>query len=155
MMDWAIKNNVGEGMAIRMLDLAGNLSIPVDGMTVKSFSTLASSSVTGTTSVLEAFRSRLKIEPIGYLHLVRLSITPVGIERGELVYSVPFSPGEEVNIAHKEWSNTSEEFQRIVTDCMENFSEEGVSEKTDLAQSSNSQQQHSDGYNISVTACAG
>ena len=35
------------------------------------------------------------------------------------MHSVPLSPSEEVNISHKEWANTSEEFQRIVTDFME------------------------------------
>ena len=94
-------------------------------------------------------------EPVGLLDLEKLNFIPAGIERGELVHSVPLSPGEEVNISHKEWSNTSEEFQRIVTDYMEGFSEEGVAEKSDMAQSTNSQQQHTNGYNLGVTASGG
>ena len=75
---------------------------------------------------------------------------------GELVYSVPLSPAEEVNIAHKEWSNTSEEFSKIVTDYMEAFSEEGVAEKSELSQSTSSaQEQHSFGFNTGVTASGG
>jgi len=89
---------------------------------------------------------------VGLLHLERLSFIPAGIERGELVHSVPLSPGEEVNISHKEWSNTSEEFERIVTDYIETYSEEGVTEKSEIAQSTNSQQQHSSGFNLGVTA---
>ena len=65
------------------------------------------------------------------------------------------SPGEEVNIAHKEWSNTSEEFQKIVTDSLEEFSEQGVTEKSESAQSTTSQNQHSNGINTGVTASGG
>src|SRR5262249_15544050 len=102
-----------------------------------------------------SFGQRMSVEPVGLLHLERLSFTPAGIERGELVASVPLSPGEEVNISHKEWSNTSEEFQTIVTDFIESYSEQGVAEKSELAQSSNSQSQHSNGFNLGVTASGG
>lgn len=94
-------------------------------------------------------------EPIGMLHLERLNFIPAGIERGELMSSVPLSPAEEVNISHKEWSNTSEEFHRIVTDYLEQYSEEGVVEKSELSQSTSSQHQHSSGFNMSVTASGG
>jgi hypothetical protein len=95
------------------------------------------------------------VEPVGLLHLERLNFVPAGIERGELVHSVPLTPGEEVNITHKEWSNTSEEFSKIVTDFMEAYSEEGVTEKAELTQSSSSQEQHSSGFNTGVTASGG
>ena len=55
-----------------------------------------------------------KVDPVGLLHLERLTFQPAGIERGELVYSVPLAPSEEVSISHKEWSHTTEEFERIV-----------------------------------------
>lgn len=100
----------------------------------------------------EYFSARIASEPVGYLHLERLSFVPAGIERGELIYSVPLSPGEEVNISHKEWSNTSEEFERIVTDYLEGYSEEGVAEKSEITQSVASQQQHSTNWNLGVTA---
>lgn len=107
------------------------------------------------TDVLYAFHARLEIEPVGFLHLERVGFTPAGIERGELAYSVPLSPAEEVNITHKEWSNTSEEFENIVTDFLEAYSEEGVAEKSELTQAASSQQQHSSGFNMSVTASGG
>jgi len=103
-------------------------------------------------NLLNAFRRNMSVEPVGYLHLERLSFTPVGIERGELVHSVPLSPGEEVNIKHREWSHITEEFERIVTDYLEEFSEEGVTEKTELAQTVDSQAQHSSAFNTGVTA---
>lgn len=102
-----------------------------------------------------ALERRVEIEPLGFLHLERLSFVPAGIERGELVHSVPLSPAEEVNISHKEWSNTSEEFERIVTDYLEAYSEEGVTEKSELMQATSSQQQHQIGFNMSVTASGG
>jgi len=84
--------------------------------------------------------------PVGLLHLERLTFVPAGMERGELVYSVPLSPGEEVSISHKEWTTTSEKFSRIVTDFPEAYSEEGVTEKAELSQSTSSQKQHSSGF---------
>jgi hypothetical protein len=94
----------------------------------------------------------MQVEPIGFLHLEKLRFTPAGIERGGLSYSVPLAPGEEVNIAHKEWSNTTEEFERIATDFQEDYSEEGVAEKSELAQSASSEKQHALGFNTAVTA---
>ncbi len=104
---------------------------------------------------VDALKYQMALEPVGFLHLERLEFVPAGIERGELIYSVPLSPGEEVNISHREWASTSEEFSRIVTDYMESFSEEGVTEKSDIAQSSASQEQHSSGFNTGVTASGG
>jgi hypothetical protein len=106
-------------------------------------------------SSVAAAKQSVAIEPVGLLHLERLNFVPAGIERGELVHSVPLTPGEEVNIAHKEWSNTSEEFSRIVTDFMEAYSEEGVTEKSELTQSATAQEQHSSGLNTGVTASGG
>jgi hypothetical protein len=102
--------------------------------------------------VVDGFIHSMEIEPVGYLHLEKLSFLPAGIERGELVYTVPLSPGEEVNITHREWSHTSEEFERLVTDYLEEFSEEGVTEKSELAESVNSQSQHASAFNTGVTA---
>jgi hypothetical protein len=95
------------------------------------------------------------VEPVGLLHLERVTFTPAGIERGELVYSVPLAPGEEVNITHKEWANTSDELERIVTDSLEGFSEQGVTEKAEISQATMSQTQHTSGFNTGVTASGG
>jgi len=103
-------------------------------------------------SLLKAFKENMSVECVGYLHLERLCYTPAGIEKGELVYSVPLSPGEEVNIRHREWSHITEEFERIVTDYLEEFSEEGVTEKTELAQTVDSEAQHSSAFSTGVTA---
>jgi type II secretory pathway pseudopilin PulG len=102
-------------------------------------------------NLIHTFKKNLETIPIGYLHLERMSFTPAGIEHGELVYTVPLSPNEEVNVKHREWSRTSEEFERIVTDYLEDFSEEGVTEKTEIAQSVNSQTQHQQAFNMAVS----
>ncbi|WP_327350321.1 type II secretion system protein GspG [Streptomyces sp. NBC_01304] len=99
---------------------------------------------------LAAFRASLGVEPIGYLHLEKLAFTPVGVERGELVYSVPLAPAEQVNITFREWSNTSQEFERLETDTLDEFSEEGVTEKSELQQSTENQYQHTTELSASV-----
>jgi type II secretion system protein G len=71
------------------------------------------------------------------------------------VHSIPLSPGEEVNVTHREWSHTSEEFEKIVSDYQESFSEVGVTEKSELAEATTHQEQHSSGYNTGVTVSGG
>ncbi len=114
-----------------------------------------SMAVDATRDLVYSFAKRMQVEPVGLLHLERIGFTPAGIERGELVHSVPLSPGEHVNIAHKEWSTRSEEFQNIVTDFIEAFSEQGVAEKSELTQSTTSQSAHSMGFSLGVTASGG
>lgn len=103
-----------------------------------------------TKHIVDGFEERMKVEPVGRLHLERLEMTPVGIEHGELVYSLPLTPKETVNISHKEWSIRSEEFEQIVQDVLEGYSEEGVTEKKDLSQSTESESKHSTAFSLSA-----
>lgn len=103
-----------------------------------------------TENAVDAFEERMTIEPLGRLHLERLEMTPAGIERGELVYTLPLAPKETVNISHKEWSTTTEEFESIVENSFEDYSEEGVSEKADLSQSTESETRHDTAYSMSA-----
>lgn len=139
LMEWAIAHDIERPLAEQTLTLARRLSPGGAAMTLAQYRTAALVAVTRTKEVNYYFNQHIHIEPVGLLHLERLSFVPSGIERGELIYSVPLTPGEEVNITHKEWSNTSEEFERIVTDYIEAFSEEGVTEKSELAQATTSQ----------------
>jgi hypothetical protein len=100
------------------------------------------------------FQSRMAIEPVGNLHLERIEMYPSGVERGELTHSVPLAPGETVNISHKEWSVSEKEFEEIVNDYFEGYSEEGVAEKTDIAMSNDSQSQHSTALNLGASLSA-
>jgi hypothetical protein len=155
LMEWAIGRNIDKTRAEATLARARRLSSGGAAMTLAEFRSAASAAISNVKDINYSFDRRLQVEPVGLLHLERLGFVPAGIERGELKYSVPLSPGEEVNISHKEWSNTSEEFERIVTDSLEAFSEEGVTEKSELAQSTSSQQQHSSGFDLGVTASGG
>ena len=151
LMDWAIKNNVETKSAHKTIELGKSLSLNLQKIALNNFKALASRHINRLRNRVDECEESLAAEHIGYLHLERMSFTPAGIERGRLVHSVPLSPGEEVNIRQREWSRTSEEFERIVTDYLEEFSEEGVTEKTELAQSVNSQKQHSNAFNTSVS----
>jgi hypothetical protein len=93
--------------------------------------------------------------PIGMLNLERLEIFPSGIERGELIGTVPLAPLEETAVIHKEWSVTSKEFTSIVTDSLESVSETGVTDNTELSQSTISQIQHGNQFNITGTVSGG
>src|SRR3989440_2298542 len=108
-----------------------------------------------TESLARGFEARMQVEPVGRLHLERLEMTPVGLERGELLYSVPLTPKETVNIAHREWSVRNEEFADFVSDAFEGFSEQGVAEKKDVASSTESQSKHGSTINVGTSVSAG
>ncbi len=110
--------------------------------------------VSYTQGVITGFREQLKVEPVGRLHLERLQFTPVGVERGELVYSLPLTPKETVNISHREWSVSTREFESIVQDAFEGYSEQGVAEKTDISHSTENQSRHSSALNFNANASA-
>ncbi|MFI9407811.1 hypothetical protein [Nocardia sp. NPDC052316] len=93
--------------------------------------------------------------PLGMLNLERLEMAPAGLERGELIATVPLAPMEETAVVHKEWSVRTKEFTSTVTDSLEEFSETGVTDNTELAQSTNSQTQHSNQFNVTGTVSGG
>ncbi|MFF2079122.1 hypothetical protein ACFVXG_30760 [Kitasatospora sp. NPDC058162] len=93
--------------------------------------------------------------PVGMLNLERIEMVPSGIERGQLLATIPLSPLEETAVTQTEWSVTSKEFTTIVTDSLEQVSETGVTDNTDLAQSTSSQSQHSNQFNITGTVQGG
>jgi hypothetical protein len=95
------------------------------------------------------------IQPLGMLNLERIEMVPAGIQRGELIGTIPLAPGEETAVTHKEWSVTSKEFTTIVTDSLEDTSETGVTDNTDLSQATTSQNQHSIQFNITGTVQGG
>ena len=113
-----------------------------------------SSAAASALNVVNGFLDRFKVEPVGRLHLERIEMTPVGIEHGELVHSVPLTPQETVNISHREWSTTTQTFENIVSDSFTGFSEQGVTDKTDIAQATTneSRQQSSMDVNGNVSA---
>jgi hypothetical protein len=109
---------------------------------------------TGTAANTDSFIARQRIEPVGWLHLERMEMTPVGIEHGELLHSVPLTPKETVNITHREWSIASKTFEDIVQDSLEGFSETGVTEKNDLSQATETQNKHTSALDVSGNVSA-
>lgn len=99
----------------------------------------------------KSFQAQVAATPIGMLHLEQVEMTPAGIERGELLATIPLAPKERTSVVQKEWSVTTKEFTSIVTDSLENYSETGVTENTELTQSTNSQVQHSNQFNVNAT----
>ncbi|UVT18614.1 MAG: type II secretion system protein GspG [Nitrospira sp.] len=102
-------------------------------------------------NALTTFNNSVQISPIGMLHLERIEMAPAGIERGELIATIPLAPQETTNVVHKEWATTSEEFSSIVTDSLENYSEKGVTEKSELADATNSETKHSSQISLGAT----
>jgi hypothetical protein len=92
---------------------------------------------------------------VGMLNLERLEMTPAGLERGGLVGTIPLAPLERTAVVQQEWSVTSQEFTSIVTDSLENFSETGVTENTQLTQAAAAQVSHSNQTNVSASASGG
>jgi hypothetical protein len=100
---------------------------------------------------LSSLRFNIAATPIGMLNLERLEMTPAGIQRGELIATIPLAPLEKTAVIHKEWSVTSKEFTSIVTDSLENVSETGITDNTELAQATTSETTHSNQLNINAT----
>jgi type II secretion system protein G len=118
---------------------------------------IATSLVTSAQGALDTFTNAVKITPIGMLHLERVEMSPAGVERGELVATIPLAPDETTSVTQKEWSVTSQDFSSIVTDYLENYSEKGVTEKSELAESTESQTKHSQqlGFSASLSGSYG
>ena len=103
----------------------------------------------------KAFETNSDSTLLGTLHLERLEMTPAGLERGELVATIPLAPMEETAVVQKEWSVTSAEFTSIVTDSLENYSETGVTDSTELTQSTTSQSTRNNQFNATGSAQGG
>ena len=136
----------------------GGVARPALGSTLASVSGVLGSAlnlVNAGTLANNAFEANVTATPIGMLNLERLEMTPAGIERGALLATIPLAPLEQTSVVQKEWSVTSQEFTSIVTDSLENYSETGVTENTELAQSTTAQTQHSNQFNINATVSGG
>jgi hypothetical protein len=98
--------------------------------------------------------TRRPLQPVGLLHLERLEMSPQDVERGELLYSLPLAPNEKVTLAHQEWTTSEQEFTDFTEDSLENFSQKGVTESTDMAASTGTQTQHTNALSMSQSPTA-
>lgn len=104
---------------------------------------------------VDAFKARMKTAPVGRLHLERIEMYPVGVQRGELMFTAPMAPKETLTLSHKEWSTSGEEYERIVQDYFESYSERGVAEKTDVSMSVENESRRSSAFNFSSSVSGG
>ena len=109
-----------------------------------------SQEASATQTAIDSFLLTFSFQPTGWLHLERLEMNPVGIEDGELVYSVPLTPLETVNITHREWSETTSTFESLVSNSLEGFSEKGVTEKNDVATAVANETKHSSAFDANA-----
>lgn len=146
-----VDKNINAAKPVSTLELApkvANISLN----TITQFVNLAPSADLGMMKFIMFFiDQQQKILPIGRIHLERIEMYPVGVQRGELVFSVPMAPGETTTISHKEWSTTSREFEDIVQDFFESYSERGVADKTDASMSNESQTKHSNSFDFGAS----
>lgn len=153
----SIAKTIANRSSISMIEIAADMA-PISHNTLIHFAKLADTS----TNVINSkgsspplffwmIEQRRTISPIGRIHLERIEMYPAGVEKGELVFSVPMAPGETVTISHKEWSITNREFVDITQDFFESYSEQGVAEKTDTAMSYESEKQHSSALNFGAS----
>ena len=101
--------------------------------------------------LVDLFDKQSQISPIGRLHLERVEMYPAGVQKGELIFTVPMAPGETVTVSHKEWSTSSREYQEIVQDFFESYSEKGVAEKTDSSMSTENEATHASSLNFGAS----
>jgi hypothetical protein len=139
------------GLSISERTAVGGAKALIDQLTTAFASRFDAGAQRG---AVAGFQSHMNIEPVGYLHLERIEMYPAGVERGELVHSIPLAPGETVNVSHKEWSVSEKEFEDIVQDYFEGYSEQGVAEKNDIAMSNDSQSQHATALNVGASLSA-
>jgi hypothetical protein len=101
--------------------------------------------------LLDLHQKLRQISPVGRLHLERVEMYPAGVEKGELVFTVPMAPGETVTISHKEWSTSSREYEDIVEDYFESYSEKGVAEKADSSMATENEAHHASSLNFGAS----
>lgn len=101
--------------------------------------------------LVDMYELQARTFPIGQLFLERLEMFPVGVERGELVFTVPMAPGESTTISHKEWSVSSRGYEDLVQDYFESFSERGVTEKIDTSSATENEVRRSNTLNFGAT----
>jgi hypothetical protein len=82
---------------------------------------------------INGLQANVTASPLGMLNLERLEMTPAGIERGELLATICLAPMEQTSVVQKEWTVIDQEYSSIVTDSLENYSETGVTDATELA----------------------
>jgi len=101
---------------------------------------------------LEAIARLAELDPVGFLYLERLDFTPTRYLRGELLYATTLLPGETLRIQHREWSRTERELVSLVSTSTESEQEDSLSEKSELTQSTSTQEAHAIALSAAISA---
>ena len=96
-----------------------------------------------------------RVLPVGWLFLERIETYPVGVERGEMVFTIPMAPQETITVSHREWSTSEQEYTDIVDDYFEGYSERGVVDKTDASLATENEAKHASSVNFGATLSGG
>jgi hypothetical protein len=99
----------------------------------------------------DIYERQTRISPVGRLYLERIEMFPIGVERGEMVFTVPMAPGESTTISHREWSVSSRGYEDVVQDSLETYSERGVTEKSDSSTATENEVHQSNRLNFGAT----
>jgi hypothetical protein len=125
------------------------VAVPLDPRTLTR---RASEYVERRRRVVRALADAVTIEPVGWLHLERVEMTPTEAVPGAFVQALTLLPGETIRITHREWSRTDTEFTKLVATSLETATEDAISEKSELTESTMAQRQHSQAFNASLSA---
>lgn len=127
--------------------------LPLDSPILANIADLQDSADQASQAVNQ-FNYQAPLSPVGQIYLERMEMTPVGVEHGELVHSIPLTPGETVNVSHREWSQSTQSYETLTMESLEGFSETGVAEKHDLSSSSDIENKHSSSLDVSGSISA-
>lgn len=123
MLDWMDQQGHGVAeagsirMKLRILDLSPDLP-PAQYQQAIGYS------LEKLKKILEAFKTGLKVQPYGILHLERMEFTPVGTERGELIQNFPLSPQESLTYTVKETDTAIQSLDETINKEQERTVEE-------------------------------
>jgi Type II secretion system (T2SS), protein G len=148
----SVTNDIAQGR-LSHLALAQAVA-PISSDTLNTFATLAATVLEKSPNVallVSLLEQQKYLAPVGQLYLERMEMYPVGVQRGEMVFTVPMAPYESVTISHKEWTSSSSEYEDIVQDYFESYSERGVAEKTDTSMSTENESRRSNTLNFGAT----
>lgn len=132
-----------------LIRLAAKFATIETGANAPSLALAAAEKAFVMTKVFNDALTRRPLQPLGLLHLERVVMTPLAIERGELLHSLPLAPSEKVTLSHQEWTVREEEFTDFIEDYLENYSERGVVESNDIAMATSSETSHDNVLNLS------
>ena len=82
--DWAARVPAHAAQAQELVGIARSFGYDTGKLSTSEIGAAFSAQVEHSRAVVQAFKKQADVEPVGFLHLERISFSPDGIERGEL-----------------------------------------------------------------------